>query len=99
VRRVVYNVEARFDTLNIVEYYEREGGPELADRFTTDLEDLIRRVSENPLAYREFKHGIRRANLHRFPHHILYRLLKEETIKILSVKHDRRHPAYGSRRR
>lgn len=99
MRRVVYHVAARSDVLEIVEYYEREGGAELADRFTAELEDFIRRVAENPLAYSEFKHGIRRANLRRFPHHILYRILDEQTIKITSVKHDRRRPSYGLQRR
>ena len=99
MNRVVYHVEARFDVLEIVEYYEREVGVEAADRFTTELERFIETVAERPMGYREFKRGIRRANLRRFPHHILYRILDAETIKVISVKHDRRRPSYGLRRR
>ena len=99
MKRVVYHIEARFDVLEIVEYYEREAGVELADGFTTELERFIELVAERPLGYREFRHGVRRANLHRLPHHILYRILDEDTIKIISVKHDRRRPSFGLRRR
>jgi plasmid stabilization system protein ParE len=99
MKRIVYHVEARFDVLEIVEYFEREGGVEVADRFTTELELFIEMVAERPLGYREFKHGIRRANLHRFPHHILNQILDADTIRIISVKHDRRRPSYGFRRR
>lgn len=99
MKRVDYHVEARLDVLEIVEYYEREAGVEVADRFTAELERFVERVAETPLAYREFERGIRRANLDHFPHHILYRILDEETIKVISVKHDHRRPSYGTRRR
>ena len=99
MRRVVYHVEAQFDVLEIVEYYEREAGVGVADRFTAELESFIERLAENPLAYREFRLGIRRANLHKFPYHVLYRIVEDETVKITSVKHDRRRPSYGLRRR
>ena len=99
MKRIVYHVEARIDVLEIVEYYERESGTALADRFTAELESFIERVAQNPLTYREFRHGVRRANLHRFPHHMLYRILEGDIVKIISVKHDRRRPSYGLRRR
>ena len=39
--RVLYHVRVRFDVLEIVEFYERSEGPELADRFTAELERFI----------------------------------------------------------
>lgn len=41
MKRIVYHVEARIDVLEIVEYYERESGTALADRFTVELESFI----------------------------------------------------------
>lgn len=97
--RIIYHVGARLDVLDIVEYYERESGADLADRFTSELEAFIEAIAERPHSYREHPRGIRRANLNRFPHHVLFRVVDAETIEILSVKHDHRRPSYGSERR
>ena len=99
MKRIVYHLGARLDVLEIVEYYEREGGAQIADRFTAELERFIESVAERPNSYREHPKGVRRANLNRFPHHVLFRIVDAETVKILSVKHDRRRPSYGLDRR
>ena len=93
--RIVYHVSARVDVLEIVEFYEGVEGPELADRFTKELEDFIKHISERPKSYREIRRGIRKASLLRFPHHVLFTVVDEETMKILAVRHDRRHPDFG----
>ncbi|HEY2866829.1 MAG TPA: type II toxin-antitoxin system RelE/ParE family toxin [Pyrinomonadaceae bacterium] len=95
MRRIRYHVEARFDVLEIVDYYEEREGPELADEFTSELETFIERIAERPLSYRESEIGIRRANLDRFPHHVLFEIVDDETIKIVAVKHNRRRPSLG----
>jgi plasmid stabilization system protein ParE len=95
VRRIRYHVEARVDVLGIVEYYEDKEGPKLADEFTSELEKFIEAVAERPLSYREIAPGVRRANLDRFPHHVLFQIIDDETIEVLAVKHSRRDPALG----
>jgi plasmid stabilization system protein ParE len=95
VRRIVYDVEARFDVLEIVEFYEKVDGPQLADRFTSELEKFIEHISKRPESFVEVRSGLRRANLNRFPHHIIFQIVDTETIKILTVKHDRRNPDLG----
>lgn len=95
---IKYHLGARLDVLEVVAYYEREGGAELADGFTLELERFIETIAERPNSYREHRKGVRRANLNRFPHHVLFRIVDAETIKILSVKHDRRRPSYGLNR-
>lgn len=42
MRRIVYDVEARVDVLEIVERYEKADGPEVADRFTSEIKNLSR---------------------------------------------------------
>lgn len=98
MRRIRYHVEARIDVLEIVEYYEAKEGPELADQFTSELEHIIKAVAERPLSYREIMPRYRRANLHRFPHHVLFQIIDDETIKIVAIKHNRRHPDLGLNR-
>ena len=95
MRRIIYDVEARFDVLEIVEFYERVDVPQLADRFTSELEKFIEHIAERPESFVEVRSGLRRANLNRFPHHIIFQIVDTETIKILTVKHDRRNPDLG----
>ena len=95
MRRIIYDVEARFDVLEIVEYYEKVDGPQLADRFTSELAELITHIAERPESFAQIGSGLRRANLNRFPHHIIFEIVGIETIKILTVKHDKRHPDLG----
>lgn len=95
MRRIIYDVEARFDVLEIVGYYEKVDSSQLADRFTSELEKLIEYIAGRPESFVEVRSGIRRANLDKFPHHILFQLVDTETIKVLAVKHDRRNPDLG----
>ena len=99
MKRIVYHIEARFDVLEIVEYYEQEGGVQLADRFTSELQRFIEAIAQRPESYPAHSTVVRRANLDRFPHHVLFRVIDDETIKIIAVKHDHRKPSYGMRRR
>lgn len=92
MRRIIYNVEARFDVLETVEFYEKVDGPQLADRFISELEKFIEHIAARPESFVEIRFGIRRANLSRFPHHVLFQIVDAETIKVLAVKHDRRTP-------
>lgn len=98
MKRIVYHVGARLDVLEIVEWYEQMDGPELADRFLEKLEERIGKLTNYILSSKDHQ-IIRRANLDKFPYHLLYRFIDEETVKILTVKHDRRRPSYGRRRR
>jgi len=95
--KVVYHLGARLDVLKIVEWYEKEDGPELADRFVRELETHIENLARYPLNFGT-ERKIMRANLEKFPYHFLYRSVDEETLKILTVKHDRRRPSFGRRR-
>ena len=40
---------------------------------------------------------LRRVNLDRFPYHFLFRI-HGDTVRILVVRHHRRHPLYGRQR-
>jgi plasmid stabilization system protein ParE len=71
----------------------------LADRFVSELRRYIEAMAERPQSYPEHATGVRRANLRRFPYHVLFRILDDESIKILAIKHNRRHPSLATRRR
>ncbi len=53
MKQILYDVEARFDVLEIVKFYEKVDGPQLADRFTSELEKFIEHISERPETFFE----------------------------------------------
>lgn len=91
------NVEFHPSTVtdvNSAKIYYNEKLPNLGEVFRNEVLQTIERIASNPQLYREVK-GVRRALLRRFPYSILYRILDTGTIRILVVRHHRRHPNFG----
>jgi len=86
------------DVREILLYYETASGKELASEFYNELLAHIRETAENPKRHHLYAKGLRRANLNRFPYHFLYRA-RTDAIYILVVRHEKRDPKYGMRRR
>jgi len=87
---VAFDVEAAF------EWYEAEKS-NLGFEFLEQLRRSYLRIIENPLAYQELRHGIRRALTRQFPYAI-YFSIEGETILILAVLHSARDPAEWQKR-
>ena len=85
------------DVRTIMDYYRSVAGPQLADEFYRELRHLILRAADQPGSFAVREHGLHRANLARFPYHFLFRIVGQ-TVRILVVRHDRKHPAFGVRR-
>jgi hypothetical protein len=95
---VVYHRHFQKDINTAVRYYDGEGGQLLGDRLFDEVERTVGRVILRPTACHFIAPGFRRANLKSFPYHIIY----EESptkIKFLILRHNRRHPSYGLRRK
>jgi hypothetical protein len=95
---VSYHELIKKDLRAALAYYDSEGGAKLGDRFFDDVEASAARVIENPRRFHFAAEGLRRAPLAIFPYHFLY----EEhggLIYFLVLRHDRRHPSFGLRRR
>lgn len=80
-----------------MEYYEGVATPELADEFYRELRHFIEKAAARPESFAIRERDIRRVNLRRFPHHFLFRIVGH-TVRILVVRHHRRHPSFGSTR-
>jgi len=87
------------DVNAILAYYDEQGGERLADRFYEDLTARFRDILEHPQKFPFYLGNKlkRRARLHRFPYLILYRILPDR-VRVTVVKHEKRHPNYGSAR-
>jgi len=96
--KLIYHRLAARDVREVFDYYEREAGRHLADRFFDDLMGTIGKIQTNPKHFPPVTGtALRRANLHSFPFHVLYEE-KPWGIKVMIVRHHRRSPRYGLRR-
>lgn len=96
--RLILHPKVYSDIDKIMEYYEQAATPELANEFYAELRHFIEEAAERPETFSIRQRDIRRVNLQRFPYHFLFRITGD-SVRILVVRHHRRHPAFGIRRR
>ncbi len=92
-RRKVYS-----DIDKIMGYYEQVATPGLASDFYAELRQFMAEAVRRPESFSIRERDIRRVNLQRFPYHFLFRIVGD-AVRILVVRHHRRHPSLGLRRR
>jgi plasmid stabilization system protein ParE len=90
---VNYHPLVRQDVLEAARRYH-EISPRLADDSTAELKRTIAQSAGNPLRFHLAQRGFRRANLKRFPYHFLYDV-QPAAIRVMIVRHHRRHPDFG----
>jgi plasmid stabilization system protein ParE len=96
--RLVLHPNVHSDVDAIMEYYERVASRELADGFYAELRQFMLEAAEWPESFSFRERDLRRVNLHRFPYHFLFRIVGD-AVRILVVRHHRRHPSLGIHRR
>jgi plasmid stabilization system protein ParE len=95
--RLAYHPLVQRDVTEILRHYDRISR-RLGDEFWSELMRLVELVSAKPERFHFEDRGLRRANLRRFPYHLLFRE-RPEGIRVIVVRHDRRHPSYGTGRK
>jgi plasmid stabilization system protein ParE len=68
-----------------------------ADNFWRELNETIEDIERNPYRFPSYYKDLRRANLERFPFHLLYRILPDR-VRITAIRHHKRHPRTALRR-
>lgn len=96
MRRVVRPYVAT-DLGQAMSWYD-ERSPGLGRLFIEEVEKALDRVEDNPYSYQTVHDTIRRAPVRRFPYGIYYAIIAD-TIHVLAVVHDARHPLVWKRRR
>ncbi len=96
--RLVLHQKVHSDVDSIMGYYERVASRELSDDFYADLRRSMLDAAEGPSSFATRERDLRRVNLHRFPYHFLFRIVGD-AVRILVVRHHRRHPTFGVHRR
>ena len=95
--RLILHEKVVVDVAEIMAYYEAESSAQLASEFHSEVRRLMIEAAERPESF-SMRHGtLRRVNLKRFPYHFLFRIV-DDSVRILVVRHHRRHPSTGTER-
>ena len=95
---IIYHVLIKKGLRSALNFYDIEGGLKLGDRFFEEVEATVARVIKNPKRHHFIDDGLRRAPLQSYPYHFLYEE-NEARVHFLVLRHDKRHPSFGLRRR
>jgi plasmid stabilization system protein ParE len=96
--RVVVHSGASRDLFEIADWLE-EDSASARERFIAEFDSAQAFLSAHP-GVGHPSGRFRRWNLQRFRYHLLYQIdEKREELWIMVVRHDSRHPAYGTKRR
>jgi len=88
--RVVFRPLARAELREARRWYE-EQVPGLGLEFAKAVERAVEAVADYPLAFTEVEPEFRQCVMPRFPYSLIYRV-RESTIVIVAVHHQRRDP-------
>ena len=79
--------------------FYRRARPGLELEFRHEIDAAFDRIATNPLLYPLVETPIRRCIVHRFPYSILFRIVDADRVRVLIIRHHKRHPQFGSARR
>lgn len=96
--RVIFHRLVQRDMDDILRYYREDASETVADRFFQTFLQTIDSALSNPKKFHFADTIYRRANMPGFPYHFLYREA-QYGIHVLVLRHDRRHPSLGLKRR
>ncbi|MCD4819839.1 MAG: type II toxin-antitoxin system RelE/ParE family toxin [Candidatus Cloacimonetes bacterium] len=95
--RVEYHPAIEVELREIMKYYNKcsQG---LGAEFLDEFEQQILKILSMPARWMIVENDIRRSLMRRFPYVIYFRALKNGVLRIILVKHQRRHPNFGRNR-
>jgi toxin ParE1/3/4 len=96
--RIEYHPAIEGELAEIRDYYN-DRCRNLGDDFINEFERQVLRIAAMPSRWMLVRGNTRRALMKRFPYLILFRVVNDAVIRIMVIKHERRHPAYGMNRR
>lgn len=96
--RVEFHPQTSIDLNSAIAHYNdlRSG---LGDALRAEVYGAIDRVLVNPKQYAVVEQDIRRCLVHRFPYSVLFREKESDLVRVLVIRHHRRHQDFGLKRR
>lgn len=95
--RVEYHPATVSELNEAVAHYNNQRS-DLGASLRLEVYAAIDRIIDNPNLYPEMN-GVRRILVRRFPYSVIYRLLTNNHIRVLVIRHHKRDPEYGAGRR
>jgi plasmid stabilization system protein ParE len=74
-----------------------ETSERVLESFWTELDIVLTSIERNPHGHHFDSGGLRRANLRKFPYHLLYEI-SDDRVLLVVLRHDRREPDFGLNR-
>jgi plasmid stabilization system protein ParE len=90
--KLTYHPEAEAELVEAVQFYEHRV-PGLGHRFRRAYESAVAGIQQTPTRWRIVEGDVRCYLVRGFPYSVYYRIL-DDALRILAVKHQRRHPDY-----
>lgn len=95
---IVFHRLVQRDMNDARRYYAEEASEKVAERFYFSFLNVVEKALEKPGRYHPVHGILRRANIPGFPYHFLYRETANG-IRVLVLRHDKRHPSFGLNRK
>ena len=94
---ISYHPDVEVELAEIRDYYE-EKLTGLGIEFLNEFERNVFKIASMPSRYMVVRGDVRRSLMKRFPYVIYFKVVSEDAILVTVVKHERRHPSYGTNR-
>ena len=96
--RIEYHPAIESELSEIRNFYnERSSG--LGEDFINEFERQVLSIAAMPSRWMLVRGNKRRALMKRFPYVIIFRIVDDSVVRVLVIKHERRHPSYGMYRK
>ena len=95
--KLLIHPAVRRDVREVLEYYDGRSGT-AGDRFYQQLMDALDALTHHPERCHFIGEKHRRYNFPTFPYHVIFEV-QEDTVRLLVLRHHKRHPAFGLKRR
>ena len=92
---VVFSPAARAELIEARDWYAARNA-ELADRFITEVENVVVRIATAPQQFPVIHRDVRRARCRRFPYALFFRVA-DDTSQVIACFHAKRDPRQWQR--
>ena len=96
--RLSFHIHVQQEVNDAVRWYEEQSDG-LGDTFFEQLQATLALISEHPerCSFWLRSKTIRRAKMNRFPYDVLFEI-RPDRVRVICLRHEKRHPNYGSGR-
>ena len=95
---IEYHPSLYAELKEVRDYYESQSIG-LGGDFVDEFERQVLKIAAMPYRWMIVRGDLRRSLMRRFPYVILFRVLQDDVIRVTVVKHEKRHPSFGMRRK